>query len=981
MSLREYTLWGLVGLVTGVILWVAIPEAAESLGGRWLRGRLADSDVEWQRIEWTWTGRASLHDVSFDASRSVSDWRLDAETNADRVTVGVPWSVVWSGMTRRLGLADAVAANRRFSSLRVEGAVVRIAAETVPDKPKGEQGGISNNDPQAGADPPQTDGKPDVGSTLRQVSKIYGTVRRKFPAIDEFELADGGFVISVNGHSRATGSGNFSISTQQGTVSGGGEWSVSPNVQAESDANPSALRGTWSVSGGRDNGSSWNGVLSGGVTSGSRRLGSSGLEFDELSWQIDARKPCQPTDLQVAAVNLRVKDFWDIGLGAQRAGATLSLAADDCSQPNASGHPVGLELFGVKPWLSLGEHPVESDDSNSDTNDERTAGPSLVREVASRLLPELRPILEVDITGGTVSSAWSPRPVLKELDVVWRPRGSSFSATTSAGRIALDAAFHDDSFFPLLGRWSIQRIDVGEIASLTPPMLRRFHLPKAASNVIDAIARRLDGRITSDGWIAAVANPLDLNASASSMAERGQPLLTGEFEAAFRDARADIPGLADSTVGPAQLTGTATIRSHTRPTRVVFSTDNADGPGASIGDARSQIPFDTKLVVEPPTGRLPPSFDFSVSVPETSCATGFESVPKGLWGPYLHAKLGGDAAPELSLEYSWGVPDSFELDVDGWPGECRVEALNGTRTAWPPIQIPIENEQGTPELQRPAPSVLRGASWLKKPFVLDVTEGVSDGADIQVGPGTAEYVSFGALPDAVPAAAYLSEEVAFWRDGVLNLHLIERAVRMNLEEKRFVYGGSTITQQLVKNLFLSRDKTLARKLREALIGWRLLDVISKQRVLELYLNCIEFGEDLYGIGPAARHYFQRSASELTLKQALFLAIIKPAPWYGERFRRRGSTPTKHWWRERMGEIMARLVIHDVISREEAEQARPYILKWDDDGNWTEIPHTDSEEPAFESTLKQADDTQTSDDPAGDRQQHQSEKNSDTGTTH
>jgi membrane peptidoglycan carboxypeptidase len=242
-----------------------------------------------------------------------------------------------------------------------------------------------------------------------------------------------------------------------------------------------------------------------------------------------------------------------------------------------------------------------------------------------------------------------------------------------------------------------------------------------------------------------------------------------------------------------------------------------------------------------------------------------------------------------------------------------------------------------------------------------VTEGVSENADVTVGPGTTDYTRLQDLPEFVSAAAYLSEEVAFWRDGVLNLHLMERAVRMNLEERRFVYGGSTITQQLVKNLFLSRDKTLARKLREALIGWRMLDVISKERVLELYLNCIEFGPDIYGIERAAQHYFQRSADKLTLEQAVFLAIIKPAPWYGERFRQRGSTPKQHWWRERMGEIIARLVIHDVITRDTANQARPFVVHWNDDGTWKETPHRDSEEPSFESTLADADPPDDSDD--------------------
>jgi hypothetical protein len=221
--------------------------------------------------------------------------------------------------------------------------------------------------------------------------------------------------------------------------------------------------------------------------------------------------------------------------------------------------------------------------------------------------------------------------------------------------------------------------------------------------------------------------------------------------------------------------------------------------------------------------------------------------------------------------------------------------------------------------------------WLNRPFKKKVTEGVTDPAEVFVGPGTAEYVPIDELPPFVAGASYLSEEMEFYRNHGVDLGLIQKALRIDVAGERFVYGGSTVTQQLVKNLFLSRDKTLSRKLKEALIAWRIEDVVPKWRVLELYLNCIEYAQDVYGIGPAAEHYFGKDARDLTPKEAVFIAILKPAPWYGDRFRRRGNTPTEHWWFDRMGEIVGRLVDRGYLTEAQAEAEKPYVLYWDEQG--------------------------------------------------
>jgi membrane peptidoglycan carboxypeptidase len=148
---------------------------------------------------------------------------------------------------------------------------------------------------------------------------------------------------------------------------------------------------------------------------------------------------------------------------------------------------------------------------------------------------------------------------------------------------------------------------------------------------------------------------------------------------------------------------------------------------------------------------------------------------------------------------------------------------------------------------------------------------------------------------------------------------------LNLEKGRYVYGGSTISQQLVKNLFLTRQKTLSRKLEEAFIVWRMEEVLTKDRILELYLNCIEFGPDIYGIGRAAHYYFGKKPSELTVLEGTFIAALKPAPWQGGWFKKAGRSPDTGFWYDRMSKIMRRMHDHGHLSADELQAAEPYSV--------------------------------------------------------
>jgi monofunctional biosynthetic peptidoglycan transglycosylase len=123
----------------------------------------------------------------------------------------------------------------------------------------------------------------------------------------------------------------------------------------------------------------------------------------------------------------------------------------------------------------------------------------------------------------------------------------------------------------------------------------------------------------------------------------------------------------------------------------------------------------------------------------------------------------------------------------------------------------------------------------------------------------------------------VAEDSGFWQHEGIEFEQMKESIEANIERLEFARGGSTITQQLAKNLYLSPSKNPVRKLREILIARRLEAELTKQRILELYLNVIEWGDDIYGAEAAARTYFGRSAAELSPQESALLAgaIINP----------------------------------------------------------------------------------------------------------
>src|SRR5437867_5472996 len=135
------------------------------------------------------------------------------------------------------------------------------------------------------------------------------------------------------------------------------------------------------------------------------------------------------------------------------------------------------------------------------------------------------------------------------------------------------------------------------------------------------------------------------------------------------------------------------------------------------------------------------------------------------------------------------------------------------------------------------------------------------------------WVPYERISPFLRRAVLIAEDDAFFSHGGLDWDQLGEAARQNLKKGRVVRGGSTITQQLAKNLYLGEERTWLRKLKEIILAVRLERALSKRRILELYLNLIEWGDGIYGAEAAARRYFDVSASELSARQALLLAAV------------------------------------------------------------------------------------------------------------
>lgn len=188
------------------------------------------------------------------------------------------------------------------------------------------------------------------------------------------------------------------------------------------------------------------------------------------------------------------------------------------------------------------------------------------------------------------------------------------------------------------------------------------------------------------------------------------------------------------------------------------------------------------------------------------------------------------------------------------------------------------------------------------------------------GEGTSDWTSLRDVSEHLPAAIVAAEDSAFYRHKGYDPKAIQAAIVSNQEAGSVVRGGSTLTQQLAKNLFLSGERTLERKLRELLLAVELDRALGKDRVMELYVNVVEWGPEIWGVQQASDIYFARRPATLPPNEAAFLAAILPSPrtfyteWY---LRGRAGSFKMDWVLTNMADGK-----HFSHQRADGEKARP-----------------------------------------------------------
>ncbi len=241
---------------------------------------------------------------------------------------------------------------------------------------------------------------------------------------------------------------------------------------------------------------------------------------------------------------------------------------------------------------------------------------------------------------------------------------------------------------------------------------------------------------------------------------------------------------------------------------------------------------------------------FSVSTDKTSAQSFINSLPNALFSHVQGMEASGSFTYRLDFKLDIHKPDEMVFDSEivkdnlhiTQYGQANLEKLNGSFLHTP-------YERGIPQ----------------RSFI--------------VGEENPNYVPYDLISNFVKKAILTTEDPSFmYHRGFVN-EAFRQSIAKNIRTGKFSRGASTISMQLIKNVFLTREKTMARKLEEILLVYILENnhIVAKERMFEVYLNLIEWGPNVYGIGEAAKFYFQKTPLELNLTEALYLASIVPSP--------------------------------------------------------------------------------------------------------
>jgi hypothetical protein len=244
-----------------------------------------------------------------------------------------------------------------------------------------------------------------------------------------------------------------------------------------------------------------------------------------------------------------------------------------------------------------------------------------------------------------------------------------------------------------------------------------------------------------------------------------------------------------------------------------------------------------------------PVIDMAVDFSDFSYDRAISALPASLHPALSEIRLTGRMTGRLSIHLDTDDPDSLECGYSGQADPPQVVSLG------PEINI----------------------AALKSPFLHRVRTATGNDATIMLSPDNPDFVPYRSIPASLISAVMTAEDGSFFSHRGFSIKHIRGSLIENIKAGRVVRGASTISMQLAKNLYLSPERTLSRKLEEALITVALEQNLDKRRILELYLNIIEWGNGIYGLGPASHFYFGKRPEELKPMESAFLASIIARP--------------------------------------------------------------------------------------------------------
>jgi hypothetical protein len=364
------------------------------------------------------------------------------------------------------------------------------------------------------------------------------------------------------------------------------------------------------------------------------------------------------------------------------------------------------------------------------------------------------------------------------------------------------------------------------------------------------------------------------------------------------------PYIADKEVHDLDLSGQIT-GSFDRATRKLelsrgdFVARNV--PFSITGSALA--PRDVQLDLEHPaknadgTERTPPmrgphgleQVEARLVIPPIDCQRMIDAFPVEMV-PYMHGyKIRGVFDVDIHTRIDWMDLDSLELGGHIAINKCRV-------------------------VDEPADSPKR----LKDEFEQYVETEKGEWESFVVGPSNPDFVPIDQISPYLTKSIQSSEDFAFYKHHGFIPTEFRTALINNLKREKFVQGASSITMQMVKNVLLFREKTLARKLQELFLTWHVENTLAKDRIFEIYLNVIEFGPDLYGIGPATKYYFGKPPKDLNPVEAAFFSTILPSP--KDRSSQYCKNVVTAWTKTKIEHILANELHRKQLTQEEYDKA-------------------------------------------------------------